>query len=68
MSGYIKLLYPDGLVRDEELQELGYLTYELRNRIGEHQHFMELVHGGRTVEFPHKRLGAMVSGATADSG
>jgi len=56
LNGFIKLLYPDGQITDQELQELGALAGELRTRIVEQQHFMELVQGGRTVEFPRRRL------------
>jgi predicted ATP-dependent Lon-type protease len=56
LNGFTKLLYPDGQISDEELQELGDLACELRTRVIEQQHFMELVQGGRTVEFPRKRL------------
>jgi ATP-dependent Lon protease len=56
LNGYVKLLYPDGRISDGELLELGDLACELRTRIVEQQHFMEMVQGGRTVEFPRKRL------------
>ncbi|HEY64523.1 MAG TPA: hypothetical protein G4O02_08110 [Caldilineae bacterium] len=60
LNGYVKLLYPDGRITDAELQELADLACELRTRIVEQQHFMELVQGGRTVEFPRKQLQARI--------
>jgi len=66
LNGLVKLLYPDGQISDIELQELGDLACELRTRVVEQQHFMELVQGGRTVEFPRKRLEAQGVTVTAD--
>lgn len=57
LNGFVKLVYPDGQVSDGELLELGELVCELRTRVVEQQHFIELVQGGRTIEFPRKRLG-----------
>jgi ATP-dependent Lon protease len=59
LNGFVKLIYPNGLVTDQELQELADLACELRTRTTEQQHFMELVEGGKTVEFPKKRLKAI---------
>lgn len=67
LNGLVKLLYPDGRVEDEELEELGRLAGELRTRVVEQQHYMELVQGGRTVEFPRKRLRLWVDAGRAPS-
>lgn len=63
LNGFVKLLYPDGQVDDQELEELAQLACELRTRVAEQQHFMEAVQGGRTVEFPRKRLESEVVAA-----
>ena len=60
LDGMMKLLYPDGRVTREELGELAELACELRTRVAEQQHFIELVAGGRTVEFARKCLTAQV--------
>ncbi|MEA3407972.1 MAG: BREX system Lon protease-like protein BrxL [Chloroflexota bacterium] len=56
IDGFVKLVYPDGRFTDAQLLELGQVACDLRNRIVRQQHVMELTRGGRTVEFPDKKL------------
>jgi len=55
-SGLIKLLYPHGKFTDEELTELLNLACELRTRVTREQHYIERTLGGKTQEFPLRKI------------